>query len=103
MIRIIELSAAMFILILFAAPCFAYGPLQIEMVSYPFISSNGSVSQVSPEKSFELNIDKPIIKNTETERIKMMSGRNQRNRDLYRYTEKPSDYMHAVQQGYVPW
>jgi hypothetical protein len=103
MIRITEASAAMFVLILFAVPCFANDPLQVELVSYPFTGSTGSISQVQMEKSFELNLDKPIIKNTQTERINMMSERNQKNRNLYRYTEKPSDYMHAVQQGYVPW
>jgi hypothetical protein len=105
MIRMLKISLAMVVLIIFAAPCFANdnNPLNIEMINYTYVSSPGSGSQVSPGKDFELNLNKPIIKNTETERINMMSERNQRNRDLYRYTENPSDHMHAIQQGYVPW
>ena len=105
MIRMLKISLAVVVLLIFAAPSFAddNNPLKIEMISYPYVSGIGSGSQVSPGKSFELNLTNPIIKNTETERINMMSERKQRNRDLYRYTENPSDHMHAVQQGYVPW
>jgi hypothetical protein len=105
MISMLKISVAMVILILFAAPGFANddSPLKIEMVSYPYISDVSSGSQVSPGKSFELNMNNPIIKNTETERINRMSERKQRNRGLYRYTEIPSDHQHAIQQGYVPW
>ncbi len=105
MIRMLKISVGMVIVILFAAPSFAdeNSPLQIQMVSYPYESDAGSGSQVAPGKSFELNLNGPIIKNREAERINMMSERKQKNRELYRYTEIPSDHMHAVQQGYVPW
>jgi hypothetical protein len=105
MIRLLKISLAMVIVILFAAPSFAdeSSPLIIEMVSYPYVSGVGSVSQVSPGKNFELNLNNPIIVNSATERINMMSERKQKNMELYRYTEKPSDHMHAVQQGYIPW
>lgn len=105
MIRMLKISVGMVIVILFAAPSFADDvyPLKIEMVSYPYVSGASSGPQVTPGKSFELNLNNPIITNTETERINTMSERKQKNRELYRYTEIPSDHMHAVQQGYVPW
>jgi hypothetical protein len=105
MIRMLKISAAMVFVILFAAPSFADDnyQLKIEMVSYPYVSGDSSGSQVSPGKNFELNLNNPIIKNKETERINTMSERKQKNKELYRYTEIPSDHMHAVQQGYVPW
>ena len=105
MIRMLKISLAVIVLMIFAIPSFADGniPLKIEMISYPYASGVDSGSQVSLGKSFELNLNNPIIRNTENERINMMSERKQRNRDLYRYTENPSDHMHAIQQGYVPW
>jgi hypothetical protein len=105
MIRMLKISVGMVIVILFAAPSFADDnyPLNIKMVSYPYESDARSGSQVTPGKSFELNLNNPIIKNREAERINMMSERKQKNKELYRYTEIPSDHMHAVQQGYVPW
>jgi hypothetical protein len=105
MVRMIKISAAMVLLILFAAPSFAddNSPLKIETVSYQYVSAVDSGPHVSPGKSFELNLNDPIIKNPEAERINMMSERMQRNRELYRFTENPSDHMHAIQQGYVPW
>jgi hypothetical protein len=105
MIRMLKISVGMVIVILFAAPSFADDnyPLNIKMVSYPYESDAGSDSQVTSGKSFELNLNNPIIKNREAERINVMSERKQKNRELYRYTEIPSDHMHAVQQGYVPW
>jgi hypothetical protein len=105
MIRMLKISVGMVIVILFAAPSFADDnyPLNIKMVSYPYESDASSGSQVTPGKSFELNLNNPIIKNREAERINMMSERKQKNKELYRYTEIPSDHMHAVQQGYVPW
>jgi hypothetical protein len=105
MIRMLKISVGMVIVILFAAPSFADDvyPLKIKMVSYPYVSGASSGPQVTPGKSFELNLNNQIIKNKETERINTMSERKQKNRELYRYTEIPSDHMHAVQQGYVPW
>jgi hypothetical protein len=105
MIRISKISAAISIIIFFAAPSFASdnNPLKIEMVSYTYVCDVSSDSQVASGKSFELNLNNPIIKNTETERINRMSERKQKNRELYRYTEIPSDHQHAIQQGYVPW
>lgn len=105
MIRLLKISMAMFVLIIFAAPAFAddINPLKIKTVSYSYVGDVGSDSQISPGKSFELNMGNPIIKNMQVESINMKSERNQRNKVLYRYTENPSDYMHAVQQGYVPW
>jgi hypothetical protein len=105
MIRMLKISAAMVVLILFAAPSFAddNNPLKIETVSYQYVSFVDSGPQVSPGKNFELNLNDPIIKNPESERINMVSERKQKNMELYRYTENPSDHMHAVQQGYVPW
>jgi hypothetical protein len=105
MFRMLKTSVMIVVLILFASPSFAYenSPLKIETVSYSFAGDVGTDSQVSPGKSFELNMGNPIIRNMQVESINMKSERNQRNKVLYRYTENPSDYMHAVQQGYVPW
>ena len=105
MIRMLKISAVMVLLILFAAPSFAddNSPLKIETVSYQYVIAVDSGPHVSPGKSFELNQNDPIIKNPESERINMMSERMQRNKELYRFTENPSDHMHAIQQGYVPW
>jgi hypothetical protein len=95
----------MFVLAIFAAPVFAddINPLEIETVSYSYVGDVDSERQSSPGKSFELNIGNPTIRNMQVESINRKSERNQRNKVLYRYTEYPSDYMHAVQQGYIPW
>ena len=105
MIRMLGVSVAIIALILFASPSFAgdNSPFKIETVSYSYVGDVNSDSQTSPGKSFDLNMGNPIIKNMQVESINMKSERNQRNKVLYRYTENPSDYMHAVQQGYVPW
>lgn len=99
-------TAVMFAaLILIASPSFAedFGPFRIETVSCSYVNDVGGVSQISPAKSFELNIGEPIIKNRQVESINRKSEHNQRIKVLYSHTENPSDYMHAVQQGYIPW
>ncbi len=105
MIRLLKISLTMVVLVIFTAPAFAddFNLLKIETVGYSYVGDVSSDSQSSPGKNFELNIGNPIIKNMQVESINMKSERNQRNKVLYRYTENPSDYMHAVQQGYVPW
>jgi hypothetical protein len=105
MIGILRTSAVFAALILIASPSFAEGnnPLGIQMVDYVYVSDVIADSQPSQGKSFELNIGDPIIKNKQVENINRKSERNQRLKVLYGHTENPSDYMHAVQQGYIPW
>jgi|WetSurMetagenome_2_1015567.scaffolds.fasta_scaffold1178111_1 hypothetical protein len=106
MIGKLRISAAIAVLMLIASPSFADGnnPLGIQMIDYSYVSGASVVdSQPSPGKNFELNINEPTIKNKQVESINRKSERNQRIKVLYSHTENPSDYMHAVQQGYIPW
>jgi tetrahydromethanopterin S-methyltransferase subunit F len=105
MIGMLRASVLLAALILISSTSFAEGnnPLGIQMIDYSYVCNVAADLQPSPGKSFELNISEPIIKNKQVESIKMKSELNQRNKVLYSHTENPSDYMHAVQQGYVPW
>lgn len=103
--RMINTLLVMMALVLSAVPSMAYenNMFKVQTVDYSYVDNAGSAPQPSQGKDFELNLSSSIINNPRQERINMASERKQRNMDLYKYTEKPSDYMHAVQQGYVPW
>jgi hypothetical protein len=78
-------------------------PLDIQLISYPSTSEVSSTTQTPASRPIDINLNNTALGNQTSERINRMSDRKQYNKELYRFTEKPSDYTHAIQQNYIPW
>jgi len=78
-------------------------PLDIQLVSYPSLSQVPNAAQAPAGRPIDINLSNTAITDKTSERINKMSNRKQYNKELYRFTEKPSDYTHAIQQNYIPW
>lgn len=99
----IAITAA-FIMVI-SMPIMAYnaGPLDIQQAVYPSGPVESFKTHSAPGRPIDINPDSNKTRENPSVRINQMSEHKMYNKKLYRFTEKPSNYIHAIQQDYIPW